>query len=148
MPQRHLIALLLAVTLAATACSTVSALEFDDVKTQTRQFIEWEQSIKLTSAQEAIKKEALGAMPAACCSDNSAYTCCCPCNLSRSTWGLTNYMIAEQNASVGEIQTKVKEWVAFVNPDGYSGDTCYRGGCNRAFHKNGCGGMKPEQLVF
>lgn len=142
------IAVLLAVTLTATACSTVSALEFDDVKTQTRQFIEWQQNIKLTPAQEAVKKAALGAMPAPCCSDNSAYTCCCPCNVSRSMWGLANYMIAEQNASVNEVQSKVKEWVAFVNPEGYSGDTCYRGGCTRPFHKNGCGGMKPDQLVF
>ena len=148
MLKRLPIAFLLAVTLIATGCSTVSALEFDDVKTQTRQFIEWEQTLKLTSAQEAIKKEALGAMPAPCCSDNSAYTCCCPCNVSRSMWGLANYMITEQNASAGEVQAKVKEWVAFVNPEGYSGDTCYRGGCNRPFHKNGCGGMKPDQLAF
>ena len=118
------------------------------MKTQTRQFIEWQQTIKLTPAQEAIKKEALGAMPAPCCSDNSAYTCCCPCNVSRSMWGLTNYMIAEQNAGVKAIQAKVNEWVAFVNPEGYSGDTCYRGGCKRPFHKNGCGGMKPDQLTF
>ena len=69
---------------------------FSDVEEQTRQFMEWERTIRLTPRQEALKKEALGAIPAPCCSDNSAYTCCCPCNLSRTIWGLSNYLITKQ----------------------------------------------------
>lgn len=147
-PHRYFFAVVLALAFAASSCSIGHALEFENVEKQTRQFIEWERTIKLTPAQEAIKKEALGAMPAPCCSNNSAYTCCCPCNLSRSMWGLANYMIAKQNAGVKAVQAKVAEWVAFVAPNGYSGDTCYTGGCPRPFHRNGCGGMKPAQLVF
>ncbi len=143
--HRYVIAVVLLLALAA--CGG-NPLDFTDAERQTRQFIEWEQTIKLTAAQEAIKKEALTALPAPCCSNNSAYTCCCPCNMSRATWGLTNYMIVEENAGVKAIQAKVTEWAKFISPEGHSGDTCYTGGCNRAFDKNGCGGMKPEQLTF
>ena len=123
---------------------------FSDVEEQTRQFMEWERTIRLTSEQEALKKEALGAIPAPCCSDNSAYTCCCPCNLSRTIWGLSNYLITKQNASAGRIRAKVTEWIGYVNPGGYkSGDTCYRrGGCRRAFKHDGCGGMSAGHVVF
>ena len=58
---------------------------FDDVKARTRQFMEWEKTIRLTPEQEAVKKAALTAMPAPCCDDNSAYTCCCSCNVSRAS---------------------------------------------------------------
>ena len=123
---------------------------FSDVEEQTRQFMEWERTIRLTPEQEALKKEALGAIPAPCCSDNSAYTCCCPCNLSRTIWGLSNYLITTQNASAERIRAKVTEWIGYVNPGGYkSGDTCYRGGgCRRAFKHDGCGGMSAGHVVF
>ena len=122
-------------------------VSFHDVESQTRQFFEYEKGIQLTAVQEAVKKEALIAIPAPCCSDNTAYTCCCPCNLARSIWGLSNHLIAKEGADVATVRAKVQEWVAFVNPDGYSGDVCYvNGGCNRPFHQNGCGGMSPEQL--
>jgi hypothetical protein len=129
------------------ACGT-GEIVFSDVRAQTRQFMEWERTIQLTPEQESLKKAALGSIPAPCCSDNSAYTCCCPCNVSRTIWGLTNYMISEQEAGVDKIQAKVKEWVRFVNPAGYSGDTCYTGGCPRPFKNNGCGGMKQDQVAF
>ena len=123
---------------------------FSDVEEQTRQFMEWERTIRLTPEQEALKKEALGAIPAPCCSDNSAYTCCCPCNLSRTIWGLSNYLITKQDASAERIRAKVTEWIGYVNPGGYkSGDTCYRrGGCRRAFKHDGCGGMSAGHVVF
>jgi hypothetical protein len=134
----------------AASCSLWGAGEivFDDARTQSEQFIEWHRTIKLNPQQEAVKKAALEALPAPCCSDNSAYTCCCECNVSRTVWGLTNYMIAEQDAGVAQVQEKVKEWIAFVNPKGYSGRSCYNGGCARSFSNDGCGGMSANQLVF
>ena len=141
---------LLAVLLAAglLSCSS-NNISFHDVESQTRQFIAWEQQIQLTSAQEAVKKAALEAIPAACCGDNSAYTCCCPCNLSRSVWGLSNHLIAERDFSAVQVREKVNDWIAFVNPVGFSGDVCYRaGGCQRSFAEGGCGGMNPDQIVF
>ncbi|RMH19471.1 MAG: hypothetical protein D6696_10490 [Acidobacteria bacterium] len=123
-------------------------LVFTDVRAQTAEFIGYESSIELTAEQEAIKKEALTAIPAPCCSDNTAYTCCCPCNMSRSVWGLSNYLIAERGYGVEELRAKVEEWIDFINPQGFSGDVCYTGGCNRPFAKNGCGGMSPSHQVF
>jgi hypothetical protein len=139
------IAVALAVVVAAgVSIGTATAADdivFTDVAKQGEQFMAWERSIKLTPAQEAIKKEALEAIPAPCCSDNTAYTCCCPCNMSRSIWGLSNYLIAEKGADVATVRARAEEWIAFMNPDGFSGDVCYTGGCNRAVHDNGCGGM-------
>ena len=135
----------------ALGCASLGADEivFDDVERQTRQFIEWQQTIALTPEQEAVKREALEALPAPCCSDNSAYTCCCPCNISRSSWGLANHLIAERGTSAEEVRSKVDEWTKFINPNGYGGKACYtRGGCQRPFHQDGCGGMNPDQPVF
>lgn len=122
-------------------------IHFHDVEAQSRRFIEWERAIALTPRQEQIKKAALEAIPAPCCSDNSAYTCCCPCNISRTIWGLSNYLIAKQNAGAEAVRAKVREWTAFINPDGYSGTACYTGGCARPFRKDGCGGMDAGRLI-
>lgn len=122
-------------------------IRFRDAAAQSRLFMEWERVIELTPRQEKIKKTALGAIPAPCCSDNSAYTCCCSCNVSRTIWGLSHYMIAKQNADAEAVRAKVREWVAFINPAGYSGAACYRGGCARPFHKDGCGGMNADSLI-
>jgi hypothetical protein len=137
----------LAVTLS---CSLLggSEIEFDNVERQSRQFIEWYQTIRLTPEQEAVKKTALEGLPAPCCSDKSAYTCCCECNVSRTIWGLSQYLIARQGAGVAQVQAKVKEWIAFVNPKGFSGVSCYNGGCARPFSKDGCGGMHASRLAL
>ena len=42
-------------------------LRFTDVAAQSREFIGYHSTIHLTAAQEAIKREVLEAMPAACC---------------------------------------------------------------------------------
>ena len=142
---------IIAIFLSGGAYSASSGeIVFSDVKEQTQQFMEWEKSIQLTPQQEARKKDALTAIPAPCCSDNSAYTCCCACNVSRTIWGLSNYMITEQDASAEKVRAKVTEWIGFVNPGGYkSGDTCYRGGgCRRAFKHDGCGGMSASHVQF
>jgi len=124
-------------------------LEFTDVRSQTLQFIEWEKSIELTPEQEEIKRAALTALPAPCCSDNTAYTCCCPCNSAKAWWGLTAHLIAERGYDAEQVKEKVSEWFAFINPDGFSGDVCYtRGGCAKPFHENGCGGMDDKAVAF
>lgn len=126
-------------------------IEFRDVEAQSRQFMRWHEEVQLTAAQEAVKKEALGNIPAPCCSDNSAYTCCCPCNISRTIWGLSQYMIAKQNASADQVRSKVQEWIAFIGPkppDGFSGSACYTGHCPRPFKEGGCGGMRADNLVL
>ena len=144
--MRLFLFLLLPVLLISSCSSDVIA--FHDVKSQTEQFIEWERTIKLTPEQESVKKDALGALPAPCCSNTTAYTCCCPCNISRSTWGLSNWLIAEKNQSAEQVRQKAAEWVAYINPNGYSGKACYTGGCPRPFHQDGCGGMNSKQVNY
>ena len=135
---------------AAAGLATASDdVTFTDVEKQTHEFMGYERTIQLTPEQEAVKKAALGSMPAPCCSDNSAYTCCCPCNLSRTVWGLANHLIANQGMDAEGVLEKAEEWIEFVNPDGFSGDVCYSaGGCPRPFAKNGCGGMSPTHVTF
>lgn len=128
--------------------ATEAVIEFTDVRAQTQEFMDYYATIELTPRQEAVKRAALSPLPAACCSNNSAYTCCCECNLSRTVWGLTHFLIAERDAGVEEIQKAVTEWIQFVNPDGFSGDSCFKGGCMRSFAKNGCGGMSAKHLIW
>lgn len=127
---------------------TSGGVELHDVEAQTRQFIRWEQDVELTPEQERIRVEALSALPAPCCSDNTADTCCCPCNMARSVWGLSKHLIVEKDAGVEEVRQAAQDWFRFINPDGFSGDTCYTGGCNRVFHENGCGGMNKDHPVL
>ncbi len=123
-------------------------LRFTDAPVQAREFIGYNSTIQLTPQQEAIKREVLEAMPAACCSDSTAYTCCCTCNLSKSIWGLSNYVLTAHQASADQLREVVTAWKELTNPAGYSGSTCYSGGCNLPFHENGCGGMSESQLVL
>ena len=123
-------------------------LEFTDVRKQTLQFIEFQKTIQLTPEQEAIKREALTALPAPCCSDNTAYTCCCPCNSAMAWWGLTAHLIVDRGYDADQVKQKVTEWFEFINPSGFSGDVCYTRGCGRPFHENGCGGMDDRAVVF
>ncbi len=128
-------------SIAAAPKPTAADLKFTDVRAQTTEFIVYWKTIKLTSAQEAIKKAALTQLPAPCCPENTAYTCCCPCNMAKSTWGLSAYLIAEKGYDATRLKARVAEWHKFINPAGFSGDVCATGGCGRSFAKNGCGGM-------
>lgn len=121
-------------------------LSFDDIGAQTKRFIEYEASIKLTTQQDAIKREALEAIPAPCCSDNTAYTCCCPCNMARAIWGLSAYLITEKEADATAVREGVQAWLKAAAPKGHSGDVCYTGGCGRGLSENGCGGMNRTRL--
>jgi hypothetical protein len=97
----------------------------------------------LTAEEEAVKKEALSKLEAPCCDDNRMDTCCCPCNLAKTAWGLSAYLIHVKHYDATQVRTKVAEWLEFVNPNGFTGDACYTaGGCDRAISSNGCGGMK------
>ena len=122
-------------------------LVFRDRLAQSREFMGYYHTIELTDEQEAIKKEVLGAMPAACCSGSTAYTCCCPCNLSKTIWGLSNYVIAKHGADAKQLRAVVDAWMGFVNPDGFRGRACYQGGCNGGMSGGGCGGMQEEKLT-
>ena len=130
------------------AAETSDPVPFEDVKSQTLEFIGYAKSIRLTTEQDAIKREALEALPAPCCSDNTAYTCCCPCNMSLSIWGLSHLLITEHGQNAEQVRAKVEEWIDYIGPDGFSGNVCYTGGCARPFAKDGCGGMRPGHVTW
>lgn len=137
------------VAVTATACGRASAGErFTDVREHTREFMRYNQEIVLDAEQERIFRKALSEIPAPCCSNNPALTCCCPCNMAQTWWGLAKHLIANEGYGVDEVKAGVEEWIEFINPDGFSGDVCYTGGCNRPFHENGCGGMDPANVRF
>ncbi|MHB0972418.1 MAG: hypothetical protein ACYC7A_03970 [Thermoanaerobaculia bacterium] len=132
----------------ATVAVLGGKLVFADVAAQSRQFIGYYSSIRLAAEHEAIKREVLAPMPAACCKNSNALTCCCTCNLSKTIWGLSNYVLAQHGANADQLRKTVRAWKDHVNPAGYSGDTCYSGGCSRALDDNGCGGMSESNLVL
>ncbi|GMR03189.1 MAG: hypothetical protein BMS9Abin21_016 [Thermodesulfovibrionia bacterium] len=118
----------------------------DVVRAMAVKYIGYYKSIKLTPEQEKIKVIALSSLPAPCCSDNSVATCCCPCNLAKSTWGLSSFLIAERGYNSAQVRQAAIDWFKLTNPNGYSGSACYTGGCSRAFNQNGCGGMNDKKL--
>ena len=133
---------------AGPASVDYARIEPAEVEALTRRFMAYDKQIRLTAEQAEIKRTALSALPAPCCSDNSAETCCCPCNLARSVWGLSKHLIANEQRSVAEVQEAVQGWIKSINPDGYSGDVCYTGGCPKPFKQNGCGGMNGNNLII
>lgn len=108
----------------------------------------YEKSIRLTPQQQKVKQAALRSIPAPCCKEYSIATCCCPCNLAKSIWGLANYAVARLGYDTVQTKALVLDWLRATNPGGYSGDSCYRGGCPKRFSANGCGGMKEDAVVF
>ena len=50
--------------------------EFTNVEKQTRAFLQYYHQIELTPEQERMKTEALAKLPAPCCDDRTAATCC------------------------------------------------------------------------
>lgn len=121
-------------------------IKFYDAHSQAREFIAYYNSIPLTSEQEQIKSEALSTISAPCCSNYSMSTCCCPCNLAKSAWGLSNLLIAKHNYSAKQVKEAVSEWIHFTNKDGYAGNACYKGRCNLPFSEDGCGGMDETKI--
>lgn len=129
--------------------SAPDPIPFTDAQRLTAQFMAYERNLRLTPEQEEVRRSALEPLPAACCNDQNAYTCCCPCNLSRAIWGLSKQLIVEHGWNAEQVRAKVKSWLEFVNPEGFPGDTCYTaGGCMKPFSRGGCGGMTPDRVVF
>jgi len=125
---------------------SVEKAQPDVVRAMAVKYIGYYKSIKLTPEQEKIKVTALSSLPAPCCSDNSVATCCCPCNLAKSTWGLSSFLIAERGYNSAQVRQAAIDWVKLTNPNGYSGSACYIGRCNKPFNQNGCGGMNDKKL--
>lgn len=121
---------------------------FTGNRAETERFLGYYESIQLTAEGEANRVEALEALPAPCCAQFSAATCCCECNMARATWGLAKHLIAEEGAGVDEVRDAVSEWHRAINPNGFSGSACFTGGCARTFKNDGCGGMKRGDLVL
>jgi len=139
---------LVAVTSAGCGPPGHAAERFTDVREQTKQFMHYNKTIALDAEEEWIFRQALSAIPAPCCSNNPALTCCCPCNMAQSWWGLAKHLIANEGLGVDDVKATVEAWIEFINPDGFSGDVCYTGGCNRPFAENGCGGMDDKHVIF
>jgi hypothetical protein len=121
---------------------------FQDVRTQTKQFIAWSDSIRLTPEQQKVKEEVLSSIPATCCSKFSMLTCCCACNMAKTIWGLSNHMLVHEGADAKQLRAAVLEWTRFIGPKGFTGDACFKGGCSRPFADNGCGGMDHKIVIF
>lgn len=119
---------------------------FTDAHRQATEFISYDRSITLTAAQKKLMDEALSSIPAPCCAQYSIASCCCPCNLAKSVWGLSKSLIARQRATAAQVSAAATEWLHFTNPAGYTGDACFTGGCNRSFGHNGCGGMDDRHV--
>lgn len=137
-----------ALTLEHAAAKGPATVRFFDAPSQAAEFIGYNRSIALTPEQKQIRDKALGAMPAACCDKFSQATCCCPCNLAKTVWGLSNFLIARQGATVSEVQAATRGWLKFVNPKGFTGNICdTAGGCGKTFSNDGCGGMDERNLL-
>ena len=132
----------------AASSHTSRSIKFFDAPSQAAEFMGYSRSIALTPAQQRVREKALRAMSAPCCKEFPLATCCCPCNLAKSAWGLSNYLIARKGATAAEVKEAVGGWLAFVGPNGFSGDACNSaGGCDRRFAHNGCGGMDERNLL-
>ena len=130
-----------------TARNKAAPVRFSDVPAQAAEFIAYARSVRLTPEQEKLRQRILSGVPAPCCDKYSAATCCCPCNLAKSIWGLASVLIARDGAGATDVEGAVRSWIAFVNPRGFTGNACdTSGGCSRRFSENGCGGMNEKDL--
>lgn len=119
----------------------------DDPRERAAALISYNESIALTPEQQKVMTAALTPIAAPCCNRNSMATCCCPCNLAKSVWGLSKYLIAREHADQEAVRSAALEWIHSVNPRGFSGDACFSSGCNRPFESNGCGGMNATRIM-
>jgi len=125
----------------------------------TRRFIDYYHAVTLTPEQESTMRNALLPLKAPCCDDKSMATCCCPCNLAKSVWGLSNYLIVEKNYDVDQVRESALQWLRFIHSDYYviqelsnrgidpgmyglsHENACYVDECELPFVNGGCGGM-------
>ncbi len=116
-------------------------IRFHNVGAQSREYIDYYNTIHLTPEQEEVRASALKSRPAACCVKSDAYTCCCTCNLSKSVWGLTTYAIATYHINAAQVHERLAGWLTLVNPCGLDGGSLYLGVWSIRFIQTGCGGM-------
>ena len=132
----------------------------------TRRFISWYTAVVLSPAQAKVREEALAPLAAPCCDDYPMSTCCCVCNLSRSVWGLSAYLIRDKGYTADQVRNAALQWLHFIRPDYYvaralkdegrylarygvsTTSSCFANHCDLPFyHKTGvryiggCGGM-------
>ncbi len=130
----------------------------------TQLFLDYYHTASLTSQQEAIMRNALLPLKAPCCDDNSMATCCCPCNLAKSVWGLSSYLIVEKEYDASQVREAALQWLRFIHSNYYVvqelrnrgvdpgtyglsyEDSCYAGLCELPFVDGGCGGMEALRL--
>lgn len=131
-------------------------------------FIDWFYEIDLGSEEQKVFHDALIALVAPCCDDNTMFRCCCEkgeraCNLVRSGKGLASYLIHGKGYTAEEIREAVLQWLQFARPDYYVAreleargidprqydlttyGSCYRQLCQVSISQGGCGGM--EDLI-
>jgi hypothetical protein len=132
---------------AAGKKSRDAGFTLEEVRARAEKYIDYWNAVPLTAAQARVKAEALNAIPAPCCSDYTMLTCCCPCNLAKSVWGLSHYLIAKQGYTAPQVKGEVLRWLESINPTGFTGNACFKGGCGRPFSKNGCGGMEATEVI-
>jgi len=136
----------------------------------TQQFIDWHNSLELSAEEQSIRDAALDPLVAPCCDSYPMTSCCCPCNLARSVWGLSAYLITEKGYEVNQLRESADQWLHFIRPDYYVAraleeeranpqefglttvSSCFADRCELPFHSRtsfghlgGCGGM--EELV-
>jgi hypothetical protein len=117
------------------------------VAARAAEYIGYARSVRLTPEQKALRDRVLSGIPAPCCDKYSSATCCCPCNLAKTIWGLSNLLIARDSAGPEQVEKAVRAWIAAVNPRGFTGNACdSSGGCARPFSENGCGGMDEKDM--
>ena len=128
------------------------------------QFVEWWHTIVPSVEADARYMNALAALVAPCCDDNTALRCCCEkdgqaCNIIRSGKGLAAHLIHDLGFETDQIRASVLEWFRFARPDYYLAaelvaqglepkdhglttyGSCYRQMCNVPISQGGCGGM-------
>ncbi|MEZ5332150.1 MAG: hypothetical protein R2991_08870 [Thermoanaerobaculia bacterium] len=145
-----LLALLVAGLVAGAVLADMQAEDpfaFTGARSETERLMGYYETIELTPEQEAVRVAALEPMPAACCKEFSAATCCCECNLSRATWGLAKFAIATLGYDVEQVRDAVTRYHASVAPAGSEGHSCSTGRCGLSFSAGGCGGMSPAHLA-
>jgi hypothetical protein len=133
---------------AGSESSREAPLVFQDVPSQTKEFIGYYHSLSLDREQAEIKERVLGSITASCCRDFSILTCCCPCNFAKSVWGLSHYAIVKLHYNEEQLKRAVLAWIRAVNPGGFTGDACYEKRCGKSFAANGCGGMREDRIIF
>ena len=125
----------------------------------TQRFIDYYDASSLTPKQSDTMRSALLPLKAPCCDDNSMATCCCPCNLAKSVWGLSGYLITQKSYGVERVREAASQWLRFIYPKYYiiqemrnrgvdpaqyglvHENACYVGNCELPIEDVGCGGM-------